>query len=298
MTEGKENSEDPTLLFKYVPDQRALTCLPEIGSGTLRATQPAALNDPFECHQKLDVFFAGSDPNTRLALGLTELHARVPVTSEEVAEAQRLRGSLYVRDLLTRQLSRRFGIVSFSALPFHPLMWSYYTVDGSGFVIGYKTARLRTLPGTRLHMVTYSSEPGVWLHYQADPATDPHAIFSRKGSHWEYEQEWRLIVELDQTVGLGKSDRHGYPINLLHVPNSAVAQVYYTERTPAKSVREIQRRLASANNRYGTQHVTKLMLSAWTYEYAEAGTEAPTPSAQQMEAALRGLRGDPTSADR
>ena len=40
------------LLFKYVPAERAVTCLPEIGDGALRATQPAALNDPFECTTK------------------------------------------------------------------------------------------------------------------------------------------------------------------------------------------------------------------------------------------------------
>ena len=36
------------VLYKYVTAQRALTCIPELGDGTLRATQPAALNDPFE----------------------------------------------------------------------------------------------------------------------------------------------------------------------------------------------------------------------------------------------------------
>ena len=36
------------ILYKYVTVQRALTCIPELGDGTLRATQPAALNDPFE----------------------------------------------------------------------------------------------------------------------------------------------------------------------------------------------------------------------------------------------------------
>ena len=37
------------ILYKYVTANRALTCIPEVGDGTLRATQPAALNDPFEC---------------------------------------------------------------------------------------------------------------------------------------------------------------------------------------------------------------------------------------------------------
>ena len=38
------------ILYKYVTPERALTCIPEVGNGTLRATQLAALNDPFECH--------------------------------------------------------------------------------------------------------------------------------------------------------------------------------------------------------------------------------------------------------
>ena len=32
------------ILYKYVSAERALLCLPEIGDGALRATQPAALN--------------------------------------------------------------------------------------------------------------------------------------------------------------------------------------------------------------------------------------------------------------
>ena len=42
----------PSLLYKYVTAERALACLPEVGDGTLLATQPVALNDPFECHMQ------------------------------------------------------------------------------------------------------------------------------------------------------------------------------------------------------------------------------------------------------
>ena len=87
---------------------------------------------------------------------------------------------------------------------------------------------------------------------------------SRSGVSWNY-------VELDQTVGTGASDRHGQPINLLRIANSAVARVYYTERTPQAAVETIKQRLMSANKRYGAQHPTKLVLSERTYEYEEAG---------------------------
>ena len=37
------------VIYKYVSSERVFTCLPDVGDGTLRATQPSALNDPFEC---------------------------------------------------------------------------------------------------------------------------------------------------------------------------------------------------------------------------------------------------------
>ena len=52
MTTVESGKSEGALLFKYVSADPALTCLPEIGDGALRATQPAALNDPFECMMK------------------------------------------------------------------------------------------------------------------------------------------------------------------------------------------------------------------------------------------------------
>ena len=268
----------PQLLYKYVTADRALTCLPEVGDGALRATQPGALNDPFECHVvKIFVEKDVSEGDAEFASILTKLHELAPVTPVDVAEARRVYGSLYMRELLARQLSLRFGIVSFAAVPFDPLMWSHYTGDGSGFVIGYETECLRSLAGAgeRLREVRYSSEPPLLTGYVValEPEGNRYVLLCVKSSHWEHEKEWRLIVELDRTVGTGTRDRHGQPINLVRIANSAVAKVYYTERTPVESVDEIKRRLAAGNNRYGVKEPTKLVLSERTYGYEKAVTE-------------------------
>ena len=94
-------------------------------------------------------------------------------------------------------------------------------------------------------------------------------VLRQKSQHWEYEQEWRLIVELNQTIGTGKSDRHKQPINLIRVPNEAVVRVYYTERTPRQTVDEVGKRLADPNNRYTAKSPRKLILSPNSYEYVE-----------------------------
>ena len=76
---------------------------------------------------------------------LTSINEHSPVTQDDVSRAREQYGSLYLRELLARQLSTRFGIVSFSTDPRHPLMWSHYPTDGSGFVIGYDAKTIREL---------------------------------------------------------------------------------------------------------------------------------------------------------
>ena len=91
-----------------------------------------------------------------------------------------------------------------------------------------------------------------------------------KSDHWSHEDEWRLIIELNRTIGTGETDQHGQPINLLQVPNEAVVSVYYTERTPRESVKLIRDRLADRNNRYQAENPRKLILSSTAYSYEEA----------------------------
>ena len=278
------NIGDEELLFKFVPAARAMTCLPEVGDGALRATQPAAMNDPFEC--AISKIFVESDRdsgNLVFARTLTEIQPQTPVSPTDVEAARKQYGSLYIGELYRQQLSTRFGIVSFSTDPFHSLLWSHYTLDGSGFAIGYKAAELKRLSGSGVHLrkVRYIPRPGVMTGYEplSVPASNMIQIMQSKSDHWAYESEWRLIVELATTLGTGQKDRHGQPVNLFRLPNSAIGKVYYTERTPPEAVEEINTRLRVRNNRYGVHHATKVVLAEDAYRYQEAalGTLVEAP---------------------
>ena len=269
------------ILYKYVTAERVLTCLPEVGDGTLRATQPASLNDPFECAvgrihvvSRTSVEPSKREENRLYAEALTRIHEASPVSEGDVNMARYEYGSLYLRELLTRQLSRRFGIVSFSENPRHPLMWSHYTTDGSGFVIGYDREQLEKLSSRdrSLSPVHYKDQLDLLTGYEPVgwPEGRLNVLLSTKSSHWDYEKEWRLIVELNETIGVGQRDRHGQPINLLRVPNSAVMEVYCTERTPKETVRRVLDRLTDRNNRYKQTDIKKLVMSPKDYGYEEA----------------------------
>ena len=133
------------VLYKYVKADFVGACLPEAGDGTLRATQPTALNDPFECWVQPGNRRVSDAPNDEIAALLTSLNGTTPVSPECVQKAKGRYGNLYLRALLVEQLSQRFGIVSFALDPRHPLLWSHYIGDGSGFVIGYDKGRIRGL---------------------------------------------------------------------------------------------------------------------------------------------------------
>ena len=259
----------PPTLYKYVPAEMALKCLPEVGDGSLRATQPAALNDPFEC--AIGSLFQEHDEaagNQKFATVLTSLHGTSPVTADDVANCRGRDPRLYLRDLLSKQLSQRFGIVSFCGDPLHPLMWSHYTKDASGFVIGYDSTNLRdlVLEGTLLKVQYRKCMPRI-ADYPVLDEQNVQTLLTFKSAHWCYENEWRLIVELKATIGTGKTDQHSMPVNLLPISNSAVSSVYYTERTPCEKVAEIRRRVADQNNRYSVALPELLVMTEDSYGY-------------------------------
>ena len=266
------------VLYKYVSSERVLTCLPEVGDGTLRATQPSALNDPFECATTKRFIEKDSDKgNRQLSVVLTNIHDNTPVSEADVVEARERYGSLYMRELMSQQLSRRFGVVSFASDPYDPLMWSHYTVDGSGFVIAYDITELKSLCSAEdwLRPIHYSKKPPFIIDYPVLSDAGNILIFlAHKSDQWTHEQEWRLIVKLNATIGTGHRDAHDQSINLLRIPNRAVSEVFYTERTPKEVVEEVRKRLEDGNNRYGARHLTKLVLSETEYAYVEADADA------------------------
>ena len=78
------------ILYKYMSAELALKCLPEVGDGTLRATQPSALNDPFECSAQ-KTFVEEDRDSKKLAEVLSSINETTPVGETEVMRRQEMR---------------------------------------------------------------------------------------------------------------------------------------------------------------------------------------------------------------
>ena len=265
------NAMEPAVLYKYLAAERAVKALPDNGNGSLRATQPAALNDPLECATRCSAVYPNDVKEVSVMVeALNSIVPEHPITLREVHLSRRQLGTQAWNELFRKQLSLRFGVVSLAKSAFHPLLWAHYADSGTGVVIGYHVSLLKTvIKGLeRLGPVNYFEQPPFTIgHNFFKDESNLHAVLLTKASYWEYEQEWRLTVELKNTVGTGGNDREGYSINICPIPNEAVTEVYYTERTPKIMVETIEAQLRDPNNRFTADAPRKLILASDRYGY-------------------------------
>ena len=157
------NAMEPAVLYKYLTAERAVKALPDNGNGSLRATQPAALNDPLECATRCSAVYSSDDKIVNVMV--EALNSIVPghrLTIREVHLSRRQLGTQAWNELCRKQLSLRFGVVSFARSALHPLLWAHYADSGTGVVIGYRVSawiwsRLSILRSRHCLMRTLSS---------------------------------------------------------------------------------------------------------------------------------------------
>ena len=240
---GYENEPDmntPEVLSKFLPAERAFDALPELSDGTLRATQPGALNDPFECATLCEeAIFPGQD------------QAWNSLTKEA--------------------LLSRIGIISLSNSPLDPRLWTYYADEGRGIAVGYHGPTLDEHVNGRgqLSPIEYwDMQSGKYTYVIAEDEWSLYKqLYFIKGSVWLHENEWRIIVKLEDTTDTGKRDRTMHSINLFSIPNEAVKKLYYTERTDRNLVEKLETRITNPENRYGTGSAQQLVQDHLEYEY-------------------------------
>ncbi|MFK8037486.1 MAG: DUF2971 domain-containing protein [Crocinitomicaceae bacterium] len=88
------------------------------------------------------------------------------------------------------------GICCFSTKGLDPLMWGHYTGSYYGFVVEYETnleiVRTPKMIRQKLMKVIYSKDPKSVS--ENSPFANQYQLLI-KLAHWQYENEWRLIVD-------------------------------------------------------------------------------------------------------
>jgi len=86
------------------------------------------------------------------------------------------------------------GLFSLSADPYNILMWSHYSLNHSGFVIGFDTKSLSNdYDFDYIEPMIYQQEYPIILG-QDDTTMQFHKKFFYKSNLWNYEDEWRISI--------------------------------------------------------------------------------------------------------
>ena len=263
LVEGKTGI--PSILYKYIPISRIGQGAPR----SLRATQPSALNDVMECSIG-SMGDTGADASRyRTAVG-AKLEECLGVTMSE-GELAKLwvtsNGDMELSGFIRKHLDSRVGVVSLSKNALVPTMWAHYA-QNTGVVVGYDTESLSKL-GFDLRSVIYLEIAPMYEPTKGDAikaafvdresmerdaaagkvVLGHHILCSVnltrispdwrslarllfvKGTEWAYEQEIRLLVDLEQTQDIEKPNECGLPIKVIDVPPEAIREIYRGPRT-------------------------------------------------------------------
>ena len=250
-------SQPPQVLYKYIPAHRLDHALPDEKPCSFRATPPNELNDINEINYKTSFVDDESNReniNREFAVALTELFPTSPISVDDVQGYRQKDPFGYGAELTCDQLSKRYGVTSFSTKTNYVRMWSHYADDCRGVAIGYNVDRWVThLLGTSIiRQVRYADELPMVMGPRVVNQENAYAFMTSKGAAWEYEQEWRLITELSKTQQSGKH------ISVITVPQESVSSILITDRTPQDTVDLIVRRLNNPSNGYRIWWIDKL----------------------------------------
>lgn len=173
-----------------------------ISSRMLYASTPKGFNDPFDC---LLPAFDTNNVDKDFLKQVFEARAKCGGEAPTKAEQQICDGSVASECLASIRSSiqeriHRARIICFSERNDNILLWSHYASSHRGvcleFDIGTWKARDSMLPLFPVIYKPNNERPEIKLTNKSFQGTIfvESAIFS-KGLHWNYEQEWRLVVD-------------------------------------------------------------------------------------------------------
>jgi hypothetical protein len=262
-------------LYKYVPPER----LDVLRNLSIRFTQPAAQNDPFEFRPLVVRFRRPGVAGQEL---LEQWDKKFPETVDQLdSESQvRLKGFMRkfpgavaaVRKLrlcqadrqtdpatgegIFQELNRQVGILSLSEIPDSFLLWCRYASGQSGFVYEFDDKHpwfwAKTEAKDDIHelrKVNYVDVPS--SSYLSELAAS-EVLYSKR-RNWEHEREWRIIRPFVES-----SERAGEDLYLFKVPPAALTAVIVGSSATQDSIQGLVQVIASnpdlAHLRVGCAH--------------------------------------------
>lgn len=288
-------------LYKYLPPER----LDVLSGLRIRFTQVSALNDPFESLPAATI----EKPEwyrPYFARRIDEEIRRRGISNRSERRAYERRGwkdfghflRCYTDGEWLAELSQSVqrmgdaidGCLSLSATCTNILMWSHYTKNHTGYVLGFNAGH--EFFGDSVTAVRYSSQRPKINPFEARHSAD---IFYTKSADWSYEQEYRkflpfgdshklpngnYFVPYDESAGVEAPSSR---VVLVPLPKDAIRCVVLGW----KSVDELREGIAGALASHGLSDVPIFQARPSLTEYRMELSEKWQPNPRLQRPALR-----------
>lgn len=282
-------------LYKYATKER----IDILEGGMIRFTQPIAFNDPFELKPHINSLCSTEETHKVIEDNIEQIikneYERLPLEIRNSITAEDLKDSFYQQGLhnqlaemlsclppaiessIHTALNSKIGILclSESEEPDNLLMWSHYADSHEGFAIEFDPAHSyfdqRRSNSDDLRYLTK-------VKYQSDrPKLEFNTIdnfgeFLVKSIQWEYEQEWRMLTDLDSANKvIERNDHHVY---LFDLPFSAIKSITLGCKSSSELKQKVKAIVSSSTE---LQHITlyELYEDRGTYKLNKARLDEP-----------------------
>lgn len=249
------------ILYKYFSNERTNF----FENQYVRFTQPSEFNDPFECCPTYVNYDHPDYIEQRMAdfvfpifLDYKKQHPEITfqefkVKYEKLYNEDRemmLQASREALELtqenVPKQLDRKYGLFCLSENWDNILMWSHYSNEHKGFVVGFESEHPffshhdednGEITIQEIEYSTKRAELDLIEKYRGD-SKDKEILF-RKSPHWMYEKEWRKIKNLenaDSTISQSK-------VYLFKTPSDSVKEIVFGMRSSENTNKEVFEKL-------------------------------------------------------
>lgn len=274
-------------MYKYISDE-----LPHFfENGMLRFTQPGQFNDPFEllpCY----VDFMGVNTKKYVLENIETWLKEERKTEPWYKKLVPLSVKLFAVRLLSTSKNKHItkvmdefdamglsiangqyrniidqsdGILCLSETEDNLLMWSHYGNSHKGYVIEFDTSHKffnQVIPNEKTggvveyagspQKVTYTKHRKTISFWQKSMSE----VFLTKGSDWEYEKEYRMVLPLESATKVIDDNIH-----LFHIPFEAVKSIIFGAKCEEEFVQSCIEKMHSWDSKHKEFSIFKLELS-------------------------------------
>lgn len=225
-----------SLIYKFLPTERISYLQDEL----LRITQPSDLNDPFECVpipptiEEVEYIFSESVKSTLENLKHSQKEKYDYLEKKLKEEFSKINNenpggfrTKFFNEAL-ENINKKIGVLSLSRRWDSTLMWSHYSNSHKGFCIGFNAKEsffqdYRAMSNSnKIFLPVIYNNNRVKVPATKGEKIDPNVLLT-KSKNWEYEEEERLLVLLNNADKVINS--LPYNIYLIKVPHIMIREI-------------------------------------------------------------------------